>query len=60
MLCFGHQWSSMGRWMSGGRVGGCSLHSQNYLARGFMIKKKLLSLMIESAEILNHLGVVHL
>ena len=44
--------------MGGRATEGCSLHSQNCLTCGLMLK--LLPLMTESVVILNHLGVIHL
>ena len=54
-------WSSVERgegWVGGRATEGCSLHSQNCLTCGLMLK--LLPLMTESVVILNHLGVIHL
>ena len=61
MLWFDHQWVGRGvNWGKGEELGVALYAVKIYLARGLMLKEKLLPLMIELVVILNHLGVIHL
>ena len=58
---FGLVISGVGRWVSEGKAGDCSLRSQNVSGLWFGVKEEtVLPIMIELVVLLNHLGVVHL